>query len=101
MPDSLCDENSPISCTKSCEPDRESAVCSNDTICDRDQNCIMLAINTTDHTSVYVFINGLGCAVLKSYTQDICRVLFRKYAGKLLIGMININFAFHSQNQLW
>ena len=79
MPDSLCDENSPISCTTFCEPDQDSAVCSNDTICDRDQNCIMLANNTTDHTSVYVFINGLGCAVLKSYTQDICRVLFRKY----------------------
>ena len=87
MPGSLCDENSPISCTKFCEPDQESAVCSNDTICDRDQNCIMLAINTTDHTRQCVCIHQWS--VLKSYTQDICRVLFRKYAGKLLIGMIN------------
>ena len=76
MPDSLCGEGSPFSCTEFCEPDQESAVCSNDTTCD--QNCILQATNTTNQTRVYAFINGLSCAVLKSYTQDICRVLFRK-----------------------
>ena len=78
VPGSLCDENSPFLCTSFCEPDQESAVCGNHTICDRDQNCITQAIN---QTRVYAFINGLGCAVLKSYTQDICRVLFGKYAN--------------------
>ena len=33
-------------------------------------------------TTLVCMYNGLGCAVLKNYTQDICHVLFRKYAGK-------------------